>query len=80
MNQILENGSFGLNSCSQFFFFFFKIWLRQSLDIMVTYHHVQYQKKNNGLILRKFSDVWTDGLTDGQTDESDFTGCCTTNV
>ena len=43
MNQILENGSFGLNSCSQIFFF--KIWLRQSLDIMVTYHHVQYQKK-----------------------------------
>ena len=24
---------------------FFKIWLRQSLDIMVSYHHVQYQKK-----------------------------------
>ena len=21
-----------------------KIWLRQSLDIMVSYHHVQYQK------------------------------------
>ena len=28
-----------------FFFFFSKIWLRQSLDIMVSYHHVQYQKK-----------------------------------
>ena len=27
------------------FFFFSKIWLRQSLDIMVSYHHVQYQKK-----------------------------------
>ena len=26
-------------------FFFSKIWLRQSLDIMVSYHHVQYQKK-----------------------------------
>ena len=25
--------------------FFSKIWLRQSLDIMVSYHHVQYQKK-----------------------------------
>ena len=27
------------------FFFFSKIWLRQSLDIMASYH-VQYQKKN----------------------------------
>ena len=27
------------------FFFFSKIWLRQSLDIMVNYHHLQYQKK-----------------------------------
>ena len=27
------------------FFFSSKIWLRQSLDIMVSYHHVQYQKK-----------------------------------
>ena len=25
--------------------FFSKIWLRQSLDIMVGYHHVQCQKK-----------------------------------
>ena len=31
---------------SFFFFFFSKIWLRQSLDIMVSYHHVQYKKKN----------------------------------
>ena len=22
-----------------------KIWIRQSLDIMLSYHHVQYQKK-----------------------------------
>ena len=29
-----------------FFFFFSKnLVLRQSLDIMVSYHHVQYQKK-----------------------------------
>ena len=28
-----------------FFFFFSKIWLRQSLDIMVSYHIAQYQKK-----------------------------------
>ena len=27
------------------FFFFSKIWLRQSLDIMVRYQHVKYQKK-----------------------------------
>ena len=26
-------------------FFFPKIWLRQSLDVMVSYHHVRYQKK-----------------------------------
>ena len=26
-------------------FFFSKIWLRQSLDIMVCYYHVPYQKK-----------------------------------
>ena len=33
MNQILENGSFGLNSCSQFFFFF------QNLASSVTRYH-----------------------------------------
>ena len=41
--------TFGPNSGRQIFFFFFfssKIWLRQSLDIMVSYHHVQYKKKN----------------------------------
>ena len=37
-------------------FFFSKIWLCQSLDITVSYHHVQYQKKTKDLILRKFSD------------------------
>ena len=26
-------------------FFFFKIWLRQSLDIMFSYRHVKYQNK-----------------------------------
>ena len=26
-------------------FCFSKIWLRQSLDIMASYHHVQHQKK-----------------------------------
>ena len=39
-------GTSGPNLGCQFFFFFFsKIWLRQSLDIMVSYHHVQYHKK-----------------------------------
>ena len=28
--------------------FFPKIWLRESLDIMVSYHPVQYQKKSAG--------------------------------
>ena len=35
-----------------------KIWLRQSLDIMASYHHVQYQERTNNLILRNW-------LTDG---------------
>ena len=30
---------------SPIFYFFSKIWLRQSLDIMVSNHHAQYQKK-----------------------------------
>ena len=42
-------------------FFFSKVWLRQSLDIMVSYHHVQYQKKTNDPISRKLSDGRTDG-------------------
>ena len=54
-----------------------KIWLRQSLDIMVSYHHVQYQKKTNDPILRKLSDGGTDRR---KTDESDFIGLCPTNV
>ena len=36
-------GPFGPNSCRQSFLP--KIWLCQSLDIIVSYHHVQYQKK-----------------------------------
>ena len=47
------------NSVCQFLFS--KIWLCQSLDIMVSYHHVQYQKKTNDPTLRKFSDGRTDG-------------------
>ena len=47
---------------------------------MISYHHVQYQKKTNDPILRKFSEGWTNGWKDRQTDESDFIGCCPTNV
>ena len=51
MNQTWENGKkpnfrfdFGPNSGYQHLFK--KIWFCQSLDIMVSYHHVQYQNKN----------------------------------
>ena len=33
-------GQLGPNSDRQFFFFFSKLWLRQSLDIMVSYHYI----------------------------------------
>ena len=49
--------------------FFPKIWLRQSLAIKVSYHHVQNQKKNNDLILKKLSEEWKDGQTDRWTRE-----------
>ena len=77
MNQIWENGKkpsfvpdfgpFCLNSGRQFFLS--KIWLRQSLDIMVSYHHVQHQKK---LMIQS----WENLVTDGQTDKSDVIGRC----
>ena len=35
--------------------FFSKIWFRQSLDIIISDYHVQYQKKTNDPILRKLS-------------------------
>ena len=78
MKQTLENdkrpslgtdfGTFGPNSSRHFFFFFSKICLRQSVDIMVSYHHVQYQKKTNDPILRKLSDGRKDVRTEGRTD------------
>ena len=58
-------------------FFFTNIWLCQSLDITASYHHVQYQKK---LRIQSVENLMTDGQTDGQTDESDFIGRCSTNV
>ena len=48
-------------------FFSQKIWLHQSLDFMVNYRHVKYQKKTNDPILRKLSD----GRMDEQTNEYD---------
>ena len=55
---------------------------------MASYHHVQYQKKTNDPILKKFTDGGMDADerlggrtdTDGQTDESDFIGRCPTDV
>ena len=86
MNQAWENsnkpsfgpdfGTFGPNLGHHLFFSFSKIWLPQSLDNMVSYHHVQYQKKTNDPIWWKLSD----GRKDGQTDESGFIGRCPTNV
>ena len=52
------------------------MWLRESLDIMVNYHHVQCQKKANNLVLIKFSNGWADR----QIDESDLIGHCPTNI
>ena len=46
-------------------FFFPKIWISQSLDI-----------QSNDPLLKIFSD----GRTDGQTDENDFIGRCPSNV
>ena len=69
--------------------FVLKIWYLQSLDIIISYHHVQYQKKQtNNVILRKLSDGQTDERADGlmdrktdrQTNESDFIGRCPTNA
>ena len=75
-NFIFGPDSGPLDPNSSHKFFFSKIWLCQSLDIMVSYHHVQYQKKTNDPILRKLSK----GRKDRQTDESDFIGHCPTNV
>ena len=68
-------GPFGPNLGRQAFLS--KIWLRQSLGVMISYHHVQYQKK---LMIQFWENLVTDGRTDGQTDESDFIGRCPTNV
>ena len=71
-------GPLGSNSGRHFFS---KIWLGQLLDIMVSYHHAQYQKK---LMNQSSENLVTDGQankqTDRRTDESDFIGRCPTNI
>ena len=64
-------------------FFLEKLCLRQSLDAMVSYHHLQYQKK---LIMKSWGKLSggrsdgqgkggrTDGQTDEHTDQSYFIG------
>ena len=59
--------------------FFSKTWHFQSLNIMDSYDHVQYQRKTNDPIMKKVSDRRTDGRTDRQTDESYLIGRCPTN-
>ena len=65
-------GLLGQNS-GRHFFFLSKIWLRQSLYIIVSYYHVQYQKK-------PMTQPWENFVTDRQTDESDFMGRRPINV
>ena len=81
MNQTWENNkkpSFGADFCpfrpnlGHQFFFFSKIWLHQSVDIMVSYHHVQYQKK---LMIQSWENLVTDRQTD-RPNESDFIRHC----
>ena len=40
---------------------FSKIWFCQSLDVMVSYHHAQYQKK---LMIQSWGNLVTDGQMD----------------
>ena len=78
MNKTGENGKkpsfwpdfdpFGPNSgCNFFYFFYFfflpKICLRQSLYLMVSYRHVEYQKQ---LLIQYWKNLVKDRQTDGQ--------------
>ena len=49
---------------AKYIYIFSKIWLRQPLDIMVTYHHVQYQKN---LMIQSWENLVTGRLTDRRT-------------
>ena len=57
-------GPFGTNSGLQNIFS--KIWLRQSLDIMVSYHHVQCHKN---LMIQPWENLVMDRQPDGQTNK-----------
>ena len=73
MNQTWKNGSkeqfrtWFWPICAKFGppKFFSKIWLCYSVDILNSYHHVQYQKK---LVIKSWQDLVTDGWTDWRTD------------
>ena len=54
-----------------FFFFFSKLWFCQSLDIIVSYHHVQYQRK---LMIRSLEHLVTGTRTYGRTDSQTSDG------
>ena len=72
MNQIWGNGkkpSFGPN--------FGPSGQNLGQQILVSYRHVQYQKK---LMIQAWENLVTDERTNEQTDESDLTGHCPTNV
>ena len=92
MNQTWKNGKktnfgpnfdpFSPNLSHQIFFS--KIWLHQSLDIIVSYQYVQYQKKImikswENLVMDERTDGRTDWKMDKRTDESGFIGCCPSN-
>ena len=69
-NKKLHFGRWAQIRATFFFFFFFfpKIWLYQSIDIVIDYHHVKISEKTNDPILRKLSDGRKDRRADGQTD------------
>ena len=67
-----------IRAANFFFFFSSKIWLRQSLDTIVSYHHVQHQKK---LMIQSWENLVTDRRKDRQTDKQiDFIGRCPTII
>ena len=59
-------------------YFFSRIWLCQPLYIMVSYHHVQYQKK---LMTQSWDNFVTERRTEGRTDGREwFYRTMSTNV
>ena len=61
MAKILVLGPFGPNSGRQNFYS--KILFRQSLDILVSYHHIQYLRN---LMIQSRENLVTDRRTDGR--------------